>query len=169
MFSVQLTYFSHIMGHKVSKPFKTWYMIKQKVFYKINEAFVCRIVIKQWSVHNVLSILHVPEKVGPKVCCALLLIILFSGFYFEMIKIPQILVTGCQNLFTWWDSLVILTSNVNFDAGLILQIFAITLCAVNQLLNRKITKIGSAFQLMFQVITGNYNMKNDFCLLVMTS
>ena len=52
---------------------------------------------------------------------------------------PQFLATTCQK--RGFMSFVVLTSNVNFGARPILQLFVTALCVVSQPLNRKITKM----------------------------
>ena len=60
--------------------------------------------------------------------------------------------------FIWWDSMVVMTSNVNFDRIPILKLCVSTLCTVSQPLNRKITKIGPASEFTFEIISWKYFM-----------
>ena len=57
------------------------------------------------------------------------------------------------------NSVVILTSNVNFDVEQILQIFVIALCAGNQSLNRKIMKMILHLSLHLQSYQEKYFLK----------
>ena len=71
-------------------------------------------------------VLCVPEKVGPvpsyKFCFE-------EGLYIEIILMPS---TFCYHFPKTWihDSVVVMTSNVNFDERPILQLFVVTLCAI---------------------------------------
>ena len=65
-----------------------------------------------------------------------------EGCNFHIIQMPQLLATNCQKRgFIWWDSFAVMTSNVNFYARPILQLFVIALCAISQPVNRKTTKM----------------------------
>ena len=67
--------------------------------------------------------------------------------------------------FIWWDSFVVTTSNVKFDARPILQLSVIALCAVSQPLNRKITKMVVCVSLRLKSHLENLKMKiiTGFC------
>ena len=64
-----------------------------------------------------------------------------------------------KNKFIWKDSYEVMTSNVNFVARPILQLFVIALCAVSQPLNRKITKMVLHLSLHLKSYLENYFMK----------
>ena len=66
---------------------------------------------------------------------------------------PQLLATTCQKRgFIWWDSFVVMTSNINSDARPVLQLFVITLCGLSTT-QQKYYKNGSACKFTFEVVS----------------
>ena len=105
------------------------------------------------------------KKVGPdewsyKFC--------FEGsYYIQIIEMPHIFATTCQKQgFIWWYSLAVMTSNVNSDAKLILQLVVITLCSPS-ITQQQNYKNGSAYKLTFEVISSKLINKSYSCLLLM--
>ena len=73
---------------------------------------------------------------------------------------PRLLATTCQKReYIWWDSFVVMTSNLNLNVRPILQIF-VALCAVSQPLNRIITKMVCVL-IMFEVLKTNNETDNE--------
>ena len=79
---------------------------------------------------------------------------------------PQFLATTYQNHeFIWWDSFVVMTSNVNFSARPIVQLSGNCFVCGQSSIQQKNHKNGSEWKFIFEVASWKLINENHSCFL----